>query len=305
MVLKTKSRIFVPRCLDITVQDIMTEETYMNITRLTKPIIKLAAILIMTVLLLPSCDTVFDIHPYDTRITGATNINQNNIATIEKTCAGRDTVRIAFISDSHQWYNDLEAIIDDINRRDSIDFVVHLGDITDFGSTQEYLWTRKKMERLNKPYVVMQGNHDCLGTGNEAYAKMYGNNDFSFVAGRTKIVCLNTNAIEYDYSEPIPDFDFMEREAIADTTVFDRTIVCMHAAPFSEQFNNNVVKPFNYYITQFPGLLFCMYGHGHHTEEHDFFDNGVIYYEVASASKREYRIFVITPKGYSNEVVRL
>ena len=259
----------------------------------------------MTVLLLASCDTVFDIHPYDTRITGATNINQNNIATIEKACAGRDTVRIAFISDSHQWYNDLGAIIDDINRRDSIDFVVHLGDITDFGSTQEYLWTRKKMERLNKPHVVMQGNHDCLGTGNEAYAKMYGNNDFSFVAGRIKIVCLNTNAIEYDYSEPIPDFDFMEREAIADTTVFDRTIVCMHAAPFSEQFNNNVVKPFNYYITQFPGLLFCMYGHGHHTEEHDFFGNGVIYYEVASASKREYRIFVITPKGYSNEVVRL
>ena len=117
----------------------------MNITRLTKPIIKLAAILLITVLLLPSCDTVFDIHPYDTRITGATNINQNNIATIEKTCAGRDTVRIAFISDSHQWYNDLGAIIDDINRRDSIDFVVHLGDITDFGSTQEYLWTRKKM----------------------------------------------------------------------------------------------------------------------------------------------------------------
>ena len=277
----------------------------MNITRLTKPIIKLAAILLITVLLLASCDTVFDIHPYDTRITGATNINQNNIATIEKTCAGRDTVRIAFISDSHQWYNDLGAIIDDINRRDSIDFVVHLGDITDFGSTQEYLWTRKKMERLNKPHVVMQGNHDCLGTGNEAYAKMYGNNDFSFVAGRIKIVCLNTNAIEYDYSEPIPDFDFMEREAIADTTVFDRTIVCMHAAPFSEQFNNNVVKPFNYYITQFPGLLFCMYGYSHHTEEHDFCGNGVIYYEVASASKREYRIFVITPKGYSNEVVRL
>ena len=63
------------------------------------------------------------------------------------------------------------------------------------------------------------------------------------------------------------------------------------------------MKPFNYYITQFPGLMFCMYGHGHHTEEHDFFDNGVIYYEVASVAKREYRIFVITPKGYSHEVV--
>ena len=277
----------------------------MNITRLTKPIIKLAAILIMTVLLLPSCDTVFDIHPYDTRITGATNINQNNIATIEKTCAGRDTVRIAFISDSHQWYNDLEAIIDDINRRDSIDFVVHLGDITDFGSTQEYLWTRKKMERLNKPYVVMQGNHDCLGTGNEVYAKMFGNNDFSFIAGRVKFIMINTNAIEYDYSEPVPDFDFLEAEATKDSALFDRTVACMHAAPYSEQFNNNVLKPFNYYVMNFPNLMFCLYGHGHQIDEHDFFNNGIIYYEVAAAKKRKYRIFTITPNGYANEVISL
>ena len=277
----------------------------MNITRLTKPIIKLAAILIMTVLLLPSCDTVFDIHPYDTRITGATNINQNNIATIEKTCAGRDTVRIAFISDSHQWYNDLGAIIDDINRRDSIDFVVHLGDITDFGSTQEYLWTRKKMERLNKPYVVMQGNHDCLGTGNEVYAKMFGNNDFSFIAGRVKFIMINTNAIEYDYSEPVPDFDFLEAEATRDSALFDRSVACMHAAPYSEQFNNNVLKPFNYYVMNFPNLMFCLYGHGHQIDEHDFFNNGIIYYEVAAAKKRKYRIFTITPNGYANEVISL
>ena len=277
----------------------------MNITRLTKPIIKLAAILIMTVLLLPSCDTVFDIHPYDTRITGATNINQNNIATIEKTCAGRDTVRIAFISDSHQWYNDLGAIIDDINRRDSIDFVVHLGDITDFGSTQEYLWTRKKMERLNKPHVVMQGNHDCLGTGNEVYAKMFGNNDFSFIAGRVKFIMINTNAIEYDYSEPVPDFDFLEAEATRDSALFDRSVACMHAAPYSEQFNNNVLKPFNYYVMNFPNLMFCLYGHGHQIDEHDFFNNGIIYYEVAAAKKRKYRIFTITPNGYANEVISL
>ena len=103
----------------------------MNINNRTTIIIKLIVMFFTTALLLPSCDTVFDIHPYDTRITGATNINQDNIAAIEKLCAGRDTVRIAFISDSHQWYNDLEAEIDDINRRDSIDFVVHLGDITD------------------------------------------------------------------------------------------------------------------------------------------------------------------------------
>ena len=54
----------------------------------------------------------------------------------------------------------------------------------------------------------------------------------------------------------------------------------------------------------YPGLMFCLYGHGHHTEEHDIFENGTIYYEIASVEKREYRIFTITPKGYSNEVIK-
>ena len=303
MVLKTKSRIFVPRCLDITVQDIMTEETYMNITRLTKPIIKLAAILIITVLLLPSCDTVFDIHPYDTRITGATNINQNNIATIEKTCAGRDTVRIAFISDSHQWYNDLGAIIDDINRRDSIDFVIHLGDLTDTGTIKEYVWARDYLARLVKPYVVLIGNHDFLGTGDEIYSKMFGNMDFSFIAAGVKFLCVNTNATEYDHIADIPDFQFLEDEAIADSALFDRTVVCMHARPYSDQFNNNVAKPFEYYVKNLPGILFCINGHDHNLQFDDLFGDGLMYYGVTCASDRQYMIFNINKEGYRYEVI--
>ena len=151
----------------------------------------------------------------------------------------------------------------------------------------------------------MQGNHDCLGTGNEVYAKMFGNNDFSFIAGRVKFVMINTNAIEYDYSEPVPDFDFLEAEATRDSALFDRSVACMHAAPYSEQFNNNVLKPFNYYVMNFPNLMFCLYGHGHQIDEHDFFNNGIIYYEVAAAKKRKYRIFTITPNGYANEVISL
>ena len=146
-------------------------------------------------------------------------------------------------------------------------------------------------------------NRNCLGTGNEVFRKMFGNNDYSFIAGRIKFLMINTNAIEYDYSEPVPDFDFLETEVKKDSALFDRTIVCMHAAPYSEQFNNNVAKPFNHYMQFYPGLMFCLYGHGHHTEEHDIFENGTIYYEVASVEKREYRIFTITPKGYSNEVI--
>lgn len=251
-----------------------------------------------------ACDSVFDVHPYDVRIKGRTDINSSNISRIESLCRDKDTIRFAVITDSHQWYDDLRREIDDINRRDSIDFVLHLGDLTDFGSTQEYHWTRDVLQRLRVPYVAMQGNHDCLGTGNEVFRKMFGDNDFSFIAGMVKFVMINTNAIEYDYSEPVPDFDFLE-EAKKDSLLFTRSVFCMHAAPYSEQFNNNVVKPFKHCLEDFPNLMFCLYGHGHQTEEADILKNGILFYETASAQKLEYRIFIITPYDYSNEIVKL
>ena len=261
------------------------------------------AVVIAAVSLLAACDKVFDVHPYDVNIKGEKNINAKQIALIEERTHDKETIRFAFISDTHQWFDDAKAEIRDINRRTDIDFVVHGGDITDFGATKEYLWSRDLLKTLNIPFVTLLGNHDCLGTGNQAYEVVFGNPDFSFIAGRVKFVCLNTNAIEYDYSRPVPNFDFMEEEVKKDADRFDRTVICMHAAPYSEQFNNNVAKVFNYYTLNFPRLQFCLYGHGHHTEQHDIFNNGIVYYEVANAPKRQYYIFTITPETYSYEII--
>ena len=135
------------------------------------PLLLLSALMLLS---FSACDSVFDIHPYDTRVEGATDLNAKNIKLIEERCFDKDTMHIAVISDSHQWYKDLEAEIADINRRDSIDFVIHLGDLTDFGSTLEYSLTRERLLKLRKPFVVMQGNHDCLGTGNESIYREFG-----------------------------------------------------------------------------------------------------------------------------------
>ena len=175
--------------------------------------IKMYLLVCIAALLLTGCDTVFDVHPYDVRVKGETNLNAKNIQKIEQTVKSKDTIRFAVISDSHQWYDDLVDAVNDINRRkDSIDFVIHCGDISDFGATREMKWTRERMLKLKMPSVVLLGNHDCLGTGNQTYETIYGNPDFSFIAGKVKFVCLNTNAIEYDYSRPVPNFDFMEAE---------------------------------------------------------------------------------------------
>ncbi len=206
-------------------------------------------VLVACLFLLVACDTVFDVHPYDVRVKGKTKLNASNVARIEASVKSKDTIRFAFISDSHQWLDDLKKEVAHINGKgDSIDFVIHGGDVSDFGATREFLWTRDELLKLKKPFVVMLGNHDCLGTGEETYEEVFGNPDFSFIAGRVKFLCLNTNAIEYDYSRPVPNFEFMEEQVTADSADFDRTVVCMHAEPYSEQFNNNVAKVFNYYI---------------------------------------------------------
>lgn len=259
--------------------------------------------LFLSCLLFTGCNGVFDYHPYDVRLDGEKDINLHNVERIEETCRDKDSLTVAFISDSHGWYSETEDMVADINGRKDVDFVIHGGDLTDCGTTKEYTWQRKRLSRLNVPYVALIGNHDFLGTGNETYSVMYGPMDFSFIAGRIKFVCLNTNATEYDYLAAVPNLDYMEEQRTADSTLFDRTIVCMHARPYSEQFNNNVAKAFEFYVRSFPGLLFCLNGHDHCLQEADLYGDGVMYYGAPSANRRIYLLFKIKKDGYTYEII--
>ena len=166
---------------------------------------------LLVCLLLAGCDLI-DYHPYDVRISGETDVNAHNIEQIEAKCKGKTTIRFITMGDSQRWYDETEDFVKEVNKRDDIDFVIHGGDMSDFGLTKEFLWQRDIMNGLKVPYVVLIGNHDCLGTGAETYQAVFGPTNFSFIAGNVKFVCLNTNALEYDYSEPIPNFGFMEQE---------------------------------------------------------------------------------------------
>ena len=145
-------------------------------------------------LLLYRCDLI-EYHPYDVRLHGQTGINEKNIARIEESCKGKDTLRFVLMGDSQRWYDETEAFVKALNNRDDVDFVIHGGDISDFGLTKEFLWVRDIMEKLKVPYVALLGNHDILGNGMDVFLKVYGDENFSFRAGNTKFICLNTNAL--------------------------------------------------------------------------------------------------------------
>ncbi len=249
------------------------------------------------------CDYI-NYHPYDVNIDGERNVNTKNMARIESQCLGKDTIIFAATGDTQGWYDETKDFVKDVNRRDSIMFVIHDGDLTDYGTEKEFEWQRNILNGLNVPYVCDIGNHDCLGTGKESFQKIFGETNFTFIAGRVKFINLNTNALEYDYDEAIPDLDYIESQDTLRAGEFDRCVVTMHAKPYSDVFNDNVAKSFQFhYLHGLPGLLFCINGHDHSLDQRDIFNDGVIYYQTPCIEKRQYYIFKITPSGYSYEVV--
>ena len=255
-------------------------------------------------LLLWGCNLI-EYQPYDTDISGPLHLTQQMIDRIESACAGKDTIRFAEISDTQRRYDETQELVNAINARGNIDFVIHCGDQTDFGLTKEFEWQRKIMTGFKMPWVCIIGNHDCLGTGEDVYSTVYGADNFSFNAGFIHFICLNTNAFEYDYSANIPDFTFIKKDLDSIPKNITHTIVAMHARPYSEQFNNNIADYFNSQIHLFPGLTFCICGHDHHTTVYYPFNDSIPYYECASANYKTYLLFTVTKDSYTYEAVQL
>lgn len=172
-----------------------------------------------------------------------------------------------------------------------------------YGATREFEWQRDILADLKIPYISVIGNHDCIATGIDAYKTIFGRLNYSFLAGDVLFLCLNTNALEFDYSTAVPDFGFLRQELADINPNIRRTIVLMHAGPFSEQFNNNVADDFHRLLKSFPSLQFCLYGHGHNLAASDLFTDGVMYYECANIKKRSFLLFTIKEEGYDYEVV--
>lgn len=268
--------------------------------------------ILLLLITLTACNLI-DYHPYDGRVPSDydKDINATNITRIERDCADKDTIRFVFTGDTQRWYDETDDFVKHVNRQDSIDFVIHGGDLTDFGIKKEYLWQHDILSKLKVPYVALIGNHDIIGNGDLVFQDIYGNENFSFrvggsspAAGGIRFICLNTNALEYDYSTPVPDFSFIKKELDNTTEMDKRTIFVMHVAPGNEQFNNNVANIFQEKVHEFPSPLFCLHAHAHNFAARDLFNDGITYYCCDNIEKRTYLLFTITPDNYSYEIIK-
>ena len=140
------------------------------------------------------------------------------------------------------------------------------------------MWQRDILNRLRVPYVCLLGNHDCQGTGEAVFEKIFGPSDFAFHGRRRALRLSEHQRHGYDYSHPVPDFDFLEHEYGSFAPPARRTIFAMHVRPYDFQFNNNVAKVFEHYVMRFPQPLCCIFGHEHRWIEEDIFGDGMMYY---------------------------
>lgn len=275
-----------------------------------------------------ACDN-FEYHPYAADITGPTDINKRNIDLIKSRVSGLP-LKFAFVTDTQGAYDELKDALDQIVSRGDVDFIVHGGDMTDFGLPKEFMWCRDMMGRASLPWFAVIGNHDCLGNGESTFKYIFGAKNYSFTIAGVHFLCLNTNALEYDYSEPVPDLDFMERDAAEVAAVnaalpatVTHTVAIMHSRPYDEQFNNNVAKPFLHYLHAFPGMGdddervddpsapdykqgtmargLCVNGHNHSTAILNVNDEGLLFYQCANMGKKAFLIITVTDQGYEVE----
>lgn len=240
-------------------------------------------------------------HPYDTRISGGRHVNARNIAHIEQATAGHRQLRVAVISDTQRWYDETRRAVDAINALPDIDFVIHAGDLSDFGMRAEFERQRDILDGLRVPYVVLLGNHDCLGTGYAVFNEIFGPENFAFTAGSARFICLNTNALEFDHTHTVPDFGFLGAQMESFPAEAAQSVVAMHVQPYSEQFDNGVAQIFHAHVRALPGIRCCIHGHGHNYREEDIFGDGILYYQCESTGNRGGLLFTFDEQGYSHE----
>lgn len=256
--------------------------------------------LIFLSIFLFSCNLI-EYHPYDGQ-TELSNINETNIALIESVTKAKEEFKFIWMGDTQRFYNETEDFVKYVNENLDVDFVLHGGDITDFGMTDEFEWVHNIMSELNVPYIALIGNHDILATGDEVYEQIYGNTNFNFTVGDIRFICLNTNQLEYEENSDVPNFAYINSQ-LASTTTASRTIVAMHAAPNSEQINEEDGKAMHETIKNFEGLMFCINAHAHKTSIDELYDDGVIYYTCATIGLRSFILFTITKNGYEYEEI--
>lgn len=261
---------------------------------------------LLVMLGLNSCEK-FEYSPHEVLLRdGEKNLNQVYTERIQALgLQPGDTIRIALMADTQRFYDETEEAVDAINTRSGqkgkrIHFVIHGGDITDFGMMDEFRWIHERLQKLKMPYLSVIGNHDCVGNGKVIFEKMYGPHDFNVTFARNRFVFLNTNSLEYEKNIP-PNLANLQK-GLEDVQNYDNAFVISHVPPFDPDFDRSKEPAFAGLIRQYQ-VKYSIHGHQHSHKLQRPYGDGQNYLVIGSVEKRYYVVMTIVGRQVSWELV--
>lgn len=258
---------------------------------------RLVLISIFLVAVLESCS--FQVSPWDTEI-GNYDLSRSHVAkNIEKIKGNwqakeqKDSLVVLLISDSHSLYNDLGKAVSALNRIDDADFVFHGGDLTEMGNIQEYEWFYTEMKKLNKPWLIVPGNHDGLNNGFSIFHQVFGP-DFNSLTLALKdsltinFLMVNDNTMELNSSSGKRDEfeDWLATNCENNSSNFNTFMA--HVNPWDKVYFTEEDEIFITEKLKEHNFKLFVHGHIHKYAFSEYYENGIDFLSIDEIGAKNY-----------------
>jgi Icc protein len=205
--------------------------------------------------------------------------------------------KIALISDTHNYYENLSKLVEAINRNGPYSFTIVSGDLTNYGLYEEYDETLKRLDHLNYPYLVTIGNHDLLSNGSKVFGKMLGETDFSLIYKNVHFIFLNNN--NWEAAGRIPNVPWLELTLASSPSPF--RILIAHVPPNdTKRFSEQQISEWET-LTTIHGINYIINGHNHNPATGNFGSANQI--TVGAPSKGSYFELIVSPGGITHKKI--
>lgn len=265
---------------------------------------KYGPILLIVFLFTLACETPFEYHPNQIILEeDERNLNEKNLSKIlEKEPS--DTICFVFMGDTQRFYDQLEDFSKSVRQQEDVEFIIHSGDISDFGWEKEFKWVHRIMGALPVPYITVIGNHDIIANGQEVYRQMYGKSNYTFDYGFVRFVLFDSNSREHQFSGKVPDMEWLTQQTnFSKDSPIRQVIPVSHIPPFDRDFDPDLEKEYAEWCLAHPEIKLSLHGHQHSRKTEKPYGEEVTVHVETTIKKRTYSKIKVWKDGFSLEKI--
>jgi predicted phosphodiesterase len=234
------------------------------------------------------CDIEIRFSPWQSNVP-ASDLTAKHLRKLTRTDTGSfERFTVAVAADVHLDAAELRNMVDVLNERGDIAFLLLVGDLTDLGMLIEFTWLNDTIEECDFPVLTVVGNHDGLSNGPEIYNEMFGPFNYSFVYRGVQFIMWNNNPYEWGN----PDLEWLEQQAESHAP----SVIVAHQPPPPPGQLPSAQEGDWKYIRQGGSAIAAVHGHRH---KFDYYleDGSLPVYLVAAVDGGHYGLIEFSDSG--------